>query len=128
MLDQYVKLQIILKSFWNLKSNLMTSDLYHQAICESGNELSLWAINEPEQHPELYGEEVARSFDCHILDQDNKTDIDAMVHCLRQVDSSDVVSISPTCSVSRRKQLITRCYGRVETTIYKYFLSCYNDL
>ena len=92
---------------WGCYYFSIPSDLFNQAICESGSELTFWAVNGPESHPETYGEQVAESFGCLIVDGNGDTDVDAMVDCLRQVDSADIVDVGITCTVSASLMLIT---------------------
>ena len=68
--------------------------LFHQAIPMSGSELSLWAVNVPESHPENYTKSVAEQLGCPT--DDNWL----MMDCLREVSARKLGGTRFNCTVS----------------------------
>ena len=72
--------------------------LFHQAIQQSGSDITLWAVNSPESEPEEYTAQMAILLDCPA-DQGTA----AMIQCLRTKDEWEIVSAAGniTCRVRR---------------------------
>ena len=68
--------------------------LFHQAICESGTEMSLWAYTDPLQNPAEFAKDVADQLECPTEPSQ------ALVDCLRTKNASVLVSTDPAPSVS----------------------------
>ena len=61
---------------------------------QSGSDLALWALNEPEQNPEDYTKQKAEELDCPTEDSQE------MVDCLRTKSTYELRTAEWNCTVS----------------------------